>query len=445
MTRRLLVAGAALLALAAAPASALTVETVRSPQGVTAWLVEDHSQKVISLDFSIRGGAASDPADKVGLSSFATGLLDEGAGPYDSGQFQGKLDDLSAGVSFTASADYLQGSLKTLSPNRDEVFQLLQLALTEPRFDEPAVERVRAELDQLIDGQSQNPNALASLNWFHTQFPDHPYGRSRLGTKESVAALTIADLKDFAKTRLGRDRLLIAVVGDITPADLATLLDRTFGGLPATAGGAADPADRMPVDAGKITLIKKPIPQSIISFGEQGIGIHDKDIYASMVMNYILGGSPFTSRLGDEVREKRGLAYSIGTGPVHDDHADLMLGSVGTQNAKAAETIKIIREEWSKMRDGTPTAKEVEDAKTYLIGSYVLGLDSTGAIAERLLGLQENGFPSDYITGRAKLVAAVNVEDVKRVAKRLLDPAKLSFVVVGDPADLKPDEVVQTE
>jgi len=443
--RRLLALFLTLLAFAAAPASALTVETVHSPRGITAWLVEDHSQKVISLNFSIRGGAASDPKDKLGLSSFAMGLLDEGAGPYDSGQFQGKLEDLSAGISFDASADYLEGSLKTLSPNRDEVFQLLRLALTDPHFDPPAVERIRAELDQLIDNQDQNPEALASLAWFRAQFPDHPYARSRYGTKGSVAAITIGDLKEFAKTRLGRDRLQIAVVGDITPADLEMLLDRTFGGLPDVAAIPENPPFRVPVDAGKVVLVKKPIPQSIIRFGEQGIGIHDKDIYAAMVLNYILGGSPFTSRLGEEVREKRGLAYTIGTSTAHFDHTDLLMGYVGTQNAKAAETIKIIRAEWARLRDGAPTAKEVDDAKTYLIGSYVLGLDSTGAIAERLLGLQENGFPSDYIAQRSKVVAAVTLDDVKRVAKRLLDPAKLSFVVVGNPEDLKPDQVVQTE
>jgi|HubBroStandDraft_1064217.scaffolds.fasta_scaffold00252_18 zinc protease len=445
MRRRLLGLALALLVFAAGPARAVTVETVRSPQGITAWLVEDHSQKVISLNFSIRGGAASDPAEKAGLSSFAMGLLDEGAGPYDSGQFQGKLEDLSASVSFDASADYLQGSLKTLSPNRDEVFELLQLALTQPHFDEPAVERVRAQIDQLIDNQEQNPDALATLGWLRSQFPGHPYARSRYGSKASIAAITIADLQEFARARLGRDRLKIAVVGDIAPADLETLLDRTFGGLPAVAVVASNPDDRVPADAGKVILIKKPVPQSVIRFGEQGIGIHDPDIYAAMVLNYILGGSPFTSRLGNEVREKRGLAYTIGTSTAHFDHADLLLGFVGTQNAKAAETIKIIRSEWTGLRDASPSAKEVEDAKTYLTGSYVLGLDSTGAIAQRLLGLQESGFPSDYITRRPKLIGAVTVEDVKRVARRLLDPAKLSFLVVGNPEDLKPDEVVQTE
>jgi zinc protease len=433
-----------LLAFAIAqPAHAVTVETVTSPGGIVAWLVQDHTQKVISLSFAIRGGAASDPKDKAGLATFATGLLDEGAGPYDSGQYQGKLEDLSSAISFDASADEIEGALKTLSPTRDEVFELLRLALTEPHFDAPAVERVRAELDQLIDGQQQNPESLASLAWYRAQFPDHSYARSSYGTKQSVAAITIDDLKDFARTRLGRDKLLISVVGDITPEDLKTLLDRTFGGLPATAVAPMAPANTTATDSGKVLLIKKPIPQSVVIFGEQGIGLHDKDTYAELVMNRILGGDPFNSRLGNEVREKRGLAYTIGTGTIHLDHVDLLAGHVGTQNAKASETIKIIRAEWARLRDDGPTAQEVDEAKTYLTGSYALGLDSTGAIASRLLGLQENSFPSDYFIRRPKLIGAVTLDDVKRVAKRLLDPAKLTFVVVGEPQDLKPDQILE--
>ncbi len=431
------------LGLAAAPAGAVTVETVTSPGGITAWLVEDHTQKVISLDFSMEGGAASDPKDKTGLATFVMGLLDEGAGPYDSGQYQGRLEDLSASVSFNASEDRLRGSLKTLSPTRDEVFELLRLGLNEPHFDPPAVERVRAEILQAIEGQQQNPDALAALAWFKAQFPDHPYARSSYGTKASVSAITIDELKDFARTRLGRDHLLVSVVGDITADQLKPLLDKTFGALPEKAVEPVVPPDVLPVDDGKIRLIRKQIPQSVVIFGEHGIAIHDKDEYAALVLNRILGGDPFNSRLGNEVREKRGLAYSIGTGLDHRDHVDLIEGDTGTKPSSTVETIDIIRAEWAKLRDHPPTAQEIDEAKTYIAGSYTVGLDSTGAIAGRLLGLQENGFPQNYFDLRPKLIAAVTSEDVARVAKRLLDPAKLTFVVVGDPPGLKPDIVLE--
>ncbi|HVJ53795.1 MAG TPA: pitrilysin family protein [Aliidongia sp.] len=442
MRMRAAVSGLAALLLAGS-AHAVTVETVTSPGGITAWLVEDHTQKVISLNFAIRGGLASDPKDKAGLSTFAMGLLDEGAGPYDSGQYQGKLEDLSASVDFSASEDALQGSLKTLSPTRDEVFELLRLGLTEPHFDAPAVERVRAEINEALDNQQQSPEALASLAWYKAQFPDHPYARSSYGTKAAIAAITIDDLKNFAHTRLGRDNLAISIVGDITPEVLKPLLDRTFGGLPEKAELPVSPPDVVPIDDGKVRLIRKPIPQSVIIFGERAIPIHDKDEYAALVLNRILGGDPFNSRLGNEVREKRGLAYSIGTSLSHFDHVDLIDGQTGTKSASTAETIAIIREEWAKLRDHPPTEAEIEAAKTYIAGSYAVGLESTGAIAARLLGLQQNGFPQNYFDIRPQLIAAVTVEDVKRVAARLLDPGKLTFVVVGDPAGLKPDETIQ--
>jgi zinc protease len=434
---------AAALTMGPAPARAISVETVTSPGGITAWLVQDHSQRVISLEFSIRGGLASDPKDKSGLATFAMGLLDEGAGPYDSGEYQGKLEDLAASIDFNASDDALQGSLKTLAPTRDAVFDLLRLGLTEPHFDAAAVERVRAEIGEAIENQQQSPDALASLAWYRSEFPDHPYARSSYGTKASLASITTDDLKSFARTRLGRDRLLVSVVGDITPDQLMPLLDSTFGGLPEKAVVPVEPPDAVPVDDGKVRLVRKPIPQSVVIFGERGLPIHDKDEYAAIVLNRLLGGDPFNSRLGNEVREKRGLAYSIGTGLTHLDRTDLLNGETGTKSASTAETIDIIRAEWTKLRDQAPSAAEVEAAKTYIAGSYAVGLESTGAIAGRLLGLQANGFPKDYIDLRPKLIAAVTVEDVKRVAKRLLDPAKLTFVVVGDPEGLKPDEVVE--
>jgi zinc protease len=443
MSRRLAVLGLALAAcLAARPAAAVTVERVVSPGGIEAWLVEDHSQKVISLSYAFRTGASNDPADKAGLTEFVASTLDEGAGDLDSEAFQGKLEDLSSSVSFDPAQDFFEGELRTVTPHRDEVFELLHLALTKPRFDEPAVARVRDQIVKAIAARAEQPNALAGQVWWRENFPNHPYGRPVLGTSQSVAAITSDDLKAYVASRLGRDRLKIAVVGDLTPDELKPLLDKTFGDLPATSAEPVTPPDATPAAGGQLLLVKKPVPQSIVLFGQPSLAISDKDYYTLLVVNNVLGGGTFSTRLEHAVRETKGLAYSIGTGLSNYDHAALLFGQAGTQNAKAGETIAIIRQEWARFAAEGPTDKELKDAKTYLEGAYALGLDSTQSIAERLLFFQTHGLPIDYFDRRKGLIEKVTLADARRVAKAVLDPAKLGFVVVGDPEGVTPDRVI---
>ena len=154
------------------------------------------------------------------------------------------------------------------------------------------------------------------------------------------------------------------------------------------------------------------------------------------IMNYILGGGGFSSRLTLEVREKRGLAYSIGTSLSPMDHAGLLMGSVGTENGRVSQSLDLVRAEWIKMRDDGPTPQELEDAKNYIDGSYPLNLTSTSRIARTLVQLQYDNLGIDYMDRRKGLIAAVTIEDVRRVARRLLDPEKLLIVVVGEPDGL---------
>jgi len=442
MSRRLVILGLALGALVARPAAAVTIEKVVSPGGIEAWLVEDHGQKVISLSYAFHTGGAEDAADKDGLTEFVASTLDEGAGALDSEAYQGKLEDLSSSITFEPSQDYFEGTVRTVSPHRDEVFDLLRLALTQPRFDAPAVARVRDEITKAIAARAEEPNALAGKIWWRTNFPNEAYGRPLLGTAKTVDGITIDDLKAYVQTRFGRNQLKLAVVGDLTPDELKPLLDKTFGTLPASVTEPAAPADAAPVDGGKLLLVKKSVPQSIILFGQPGLPIADKDYYTFLVLNNVLGGGTFSTRLEHAVREEKGLAYSIGTGLSNYDHAALMFGQAGTQNAKAAETIAIIRQEWARFAAAGPTDKELKDAKTYLEGAYALGLDSTLSIAERLLFFQTHGLPIDYFDKRKGLIEKVTLADAKRVAKAVIDPAKLAFVVVGDPEGVTPDQVV---
>ncbi len=437
MTLRVLLSLAFLAVIAfMAPAEAGTrIDRVRSPGGVEAWLVEDHSVPVIALRVIFRGGAALDPVEKLGLANMTASLLDEGAGPLDAQAFQRRMEDLSISLSFEDALDTFGGSLKTLSVNKDAAFDLFRLAMTEPRFDAEAVERIRSGILARIKRSAADPDYLAGRLWWSRAFPEHPYGRPTTGTIETVSRIDQADLKGFVARRLARDTMYIGVVGDITPAELAPVLDRVFGALPAQAAPYALPAVA-PRAGGTIAVIDRPVPQSVVLFGESGIKRADPDFYAAFVMNHILGGGSFSSRLYQEVREKKGLAYSIGTYLYPLDWSPLILGSVATQNARVGESIALIRQEWSRMASGGVTDEELSEAKDYLTGSYVLQFDNTDKIARLLVSIQLDDLGIDYIDKRNSYLQAVTRADVARVAKRLLDAKSLSFSVVGQPAGL---------
>ena len=423
--------------LVGAPARAVEVQRVVSPGGIEAWLVEDHSNPIISLNLAFRGGAALDPVGREGLANLVSGLIDEGAGPLDSQAFQERLADLSIRLSFSAGLDEFGGTLRTLTEHRETAFELLRLALTEPRFDAEPVERIRGQILAGLRQSIEDPDHIAGRTIRRLYFPDHPYGRPADGTPESVAAITPEDLKRFVAERFGRDMLKVGVVGDIDAAELARLLDSTLLALPAAAGPNGIP-DTTPQGAGDLVVIEKNIPQSVVAFGHRGPKRSDPDFYAAYVVNYILGGGGFSSRLYEEIREKRGLAYSVYSylGPLN--HAGLLGGGVGTQNSRVGESIALIRQEWARMAADGPSEAELEAAKTFLTGSYPLRQSSSGRIANMLLGIQMEDLGIDYINRRNDLIEAVTIEDAKRVAKRVYDEALLTFVVVGQPDGVSP-------
>ncbi len=427
----------AIFALAAAilpqSAHAVTVEKVVSPGGIEAWLVRDPTIPVVSVNFAFRGGAALDPADRLGLAEMAVSLLDEGAGDLDSQSFQRKLNELAVRLRFDVNLDEVTGSLRSLKENQDTAFDLMRLALTSPRFDSDAVERIRNQLLTLLARNAEDPNYIAALGWFHDAFPDHPYGRPVDGTPDSVKAITADDLKAFAKQRLARDNLLIAVVGDITPEELSPLLDKTFGALPEHAAPDVVPEVAPAPPKHDLTVIGRDIPQSVAVFGEAGIKRDDPDYYAAYVLNYILGGGGFSSRLTEEVREKRGLAYSVYSYLNPMDRAGIIFGGVATRNAQLKTSVDVIRKEWQRLHDDGVTDDELANAKSYLTGSFALRLDTSEKIAETILSMRLERLPIDYLDHRNALIEAVTKDNVDRVAKRLIDPKNLAFVVVGSP------------
>jgi zinc protease len=306
------------------------------------------------------------------------------------------------------------------------------MALQNPRFDEEPVNRIRGQILASLRRDTEDPNTVARRTLARELFPNHPYGRPVDGSKESVVAITNGDLKAFFRQRMASENLVIAVVGDIDTEELGRRLDDVFAGLPKAAQDLRV-KDVQPHTAGRTKVVKMDVPQSAIAFAQKGLKRSDPEFYAAYVMNHILGGAGFNSRLYDQIREKRGLAYSIGSYLYPLNHAGLVQGYGGTANARVEETLEVLKSQWRVMAEGGVTHEELDDAKTYLIGSYPLRFTSTGSIASMLVSIQLQKLGIDFLERRNKLVEAVTLKGVNRLIKRLLDPENLVVVVVGAP------------
>lgn len=427
----------ALILLAAPLRAEVAIREVTSPGGITAWLVEEHAIPFTALEIRFRGGTSLDAPGKRGAVNLMTGLIEEGAGDLDAQGFAAARDGLAAEYRFRAGRDEVSVSARFLSENRDAAVDLLRQALIMPRFDVDALERVRGQVLSGIRGDAKDPQALAGLAFDAAAFGAHPYGSAGDGTEQSVAALTRDDILAAHAGALARDRVYVAAVGDISAAELGTLLDHLLGALPAT--GAPLPGRADYGLSGGVTVRDFPTPQSVIRFGQLGLTRDDPDFFAAYLMNDILGGGRFTSRLMTEVREKRGLTYGISTYLAPMDHGELMMGQFATANASVAEAIGLVRAEWAKMASEGVSEAELAAAKTYQTGSYPLRFDGNGPIARVLVGMQVEGLPIDYSATRNDKINAVTLEDIKRVAARLLRPQDLHFVVVGQPVGVASD------
>jgi len=416
------------------------IEILTTPSGIEFWLKSEPSIPIVAMEMAFRGGATLDPEGKDGLTNMLTGLLDEGAGDLESQAFQDRLDELSVRMSFDAGRDAFYGSLTALTANLDEAADLFRLALTAPRFDDEPVERIRGQILVGLLQEEEDPHSRAWQTWSRTAFPDHPYGRPVDGTADTVGAIAAADLAGYVADNFTRDRLVLAIVGDIGADEAIDLVDTIFGTLPANGAPLETPTVE-PV-TGLVEVVDMDVPQSAIVFGLPGLLRDDPDFYAAYVLNKALGGGGLNTRLFEEVRKERGLAYSVSTFVYSYDHAGLWLGSSGTQNARAGETLDVIRQVLEDVAENGITAQELDDARDYLTGSFPLRLDSNGAIANMLLSVQLQDLGEDYLENRNGYIEAVTADDVQRVARRLLDTEDLLVVVAGQPVGITPSDPV---
>ena len=419
---------------AAPPAAAVTIEKIVSPAGIEAWLVREQTVPLVALSYAFHGGSSQDPAEKSGAANLAADLLDEGAGDLDSKTFHERLENHAIELGFRVGRDDFRGSLRALNEHRDEAFELLRLALTAPRFDADAIERVRGQELSSLRRDTTNPNDLASRSWWQTAFPNHPYGRESKGTLETVPRIAASDMRDYVRRVFARNELTISIVGDIDAKTAGELIDRAFAGLPAK-NDLNPVATASPLGLGRRIVIKVDVPQAVVNFGGQGIARNDPDFMAAYIVNHILGGGSFSSRLYKEVREKRGLAYGVSDSLMWFNRAAVVIGGTATRADRTGDALAIIEAETKRMAEDGPTADELAAAKSFLKGAYALSLDSSSKIAAQLTQIQLDNLGIDYIQRRGAMIDAVTIADAKRVAKRLYGGGML-VTVAGRPVGL---------
>jgi zinc protease len=423
----------ALMPLLSIPShAAARIQHLISPGGIEAWFVQDATVPLIAMEYAFGGGATQDPADKPGVGHMVASLIDEGSADLDSKTFHERLDRRAIELSFNSTRDTFRGSLRMLKDNKDEAFDLLRMALTSPHFDSTDVERIRAQIISGLRRDTSNPTALASRKFLEVTFGDHPYGRQANGTLESVPKIDVADMKDYVRRVLAKDTLKIAVVGDVDPATLGKLLDQTFGALPAKAS-LTPVADIEAAKPPQRAFIPLDVPQTVVTFGGPGIKRHDPAFMAGYVVTHILGGGGLSSRLYHEVREKRGLAYSVYESLLWMDHSAVSVGSTGTRADRAGETVEAVEKEIRRMAEDGPTQQELDEAKSYLKGSQMLALDTSSKLASALLQYQLDKLPIDYIEKRNAIVDAVTLDDAKKAARRLWGQGLLTVIVGRAP------------
>jgi zinc protease len=428
---------AALAVLAALPAQgAVEIQEVTSPGGIRAWLVEERSIPFAAIEIRFRGGASLDPEGKEGATNLMMALIEEGAGDLDAQGFAEARERLAASFEFNSSQDSVSVSARFLTENRDEAVALLRQAILAPRFDDVAVERVRAQVLAGIRSDATDPNEIASRTFDQLAYGAHPYARPSDGTIGSVTALSRDDIVAAHAGAMARDRIYVGAVGDIGAEDLGAILDALLGDLPET--GAPIPTEAPFLIPGGVSVVPFDTPQSVALFGHTGIARDDPDFFAAFVANEIFGGSGFQSRLMQEVRVNRGLTYGIGTWLVNMDLSQLVLGQVASANGRMAEAMEVVRAEWARIADQGVTEEELEAARTYLTGAYPLRFDGNGTIARILVGMQMDGLTPDYVETRNDKVNAVTREDIARVVTRIYRPEDLHFVVVGQPDGVEP-------
>ena len=410
---------------------ALDVEEIVSDKNIRAWIVEDNSIPIISMNLTFKGGAYFDPLTKEGTSTFVAALLDEGAGNLSSKEFKEEMNDLGMKIDFRSSKDEFSITFQTISKNKKKSFELLRRAILEPRFDSEEIEKIRNQIISSIKINESNIRSFSSQQFEKNFYLDHKFSRNVEGSLKSIKNIKKPDLEEYIKFFFTKSNLIIGISGDISKSEMKKQLDSTFGDLP-----KGDPKNFIIKGIEKVKTgelrIKKKSPQTSVFFGHIGLSRDDEKYFAARIANYVLGGGGFQSKLYKKIREENGLVYSIYSYLLPNAGGGIILGGFQTKNENVKTTLKLLKKEWSKIREKGISQEELDNAKSYFIGSFSRSFSSTKSIAALLNTVQTYKLGIDYFNKRSKIIKDLDLEFVNNVCKDFFKPSELFFTIVGD-------------
>lgn len=401
--------------------------------GLQAWLVEDYHVPAMEIRLTFTdAGYASDPPDKQGRAAMAGAMLLEGAGDRDVRAFYRAMEDKAIDIDVKVDLDGLSISVKTLAEHRETAFELVSDMLLRPQLNAQRMEDVKRRFEASRRRQEESPYYLGGRALKQAAYGTHPYAQEKLGDAASVQALTEADLRHYIQHYLTKEHALIAVVGAIEADELRRLMKHY---LPALPDAMQRETDIQPVTLPDTPIeihVEKQLPQTVLMFTKEGISRDDPNYYAAYVLNHIVGGgSTLVTRLGEQVRKKRGLTYGIGTSFSHDTYSDRWVGYLATKHETAQQAREVIIQTLADVARQGVSEEEVREAVQYITGSFPLNVDSNAEIASYLIGIQLHNLGKDYLTRRNAYFEAVTREDVNAFAKTLMKPEGLLWVSVG--------------
>ena len=410
---------------------AIQFESLETKNGIKFWLIEDKALPLVSISFSFKGGSILDPVGKSGVTNLMTSLLDEGTQNFTASEYRLFKRENGIKISFSTSKERIEGTFQVVKPRLQEGFYLLHESINKAKFPINEIKKVKSQVEASIKIDNSNISTIASNKFNKFFFKDKLIGRNTKGSLETLGNISRDDIQSIYRSSFIKNRLVIGISGDIEPDLAKKYVDYVFGDLPSKK--FINPISMLEDLNKGMKIIEMKTPQTTVVFGQKGLGRKDKEYFAARVINYVLGGGGFQSRLYKEIREANGLVYSIYSYLLPYEYAGVIVGGFQTRNQNVGKTIEKVKTEWNRIKTEGITKIELQNAKTYYKGSFSRNFTSTLSIASLLMIVQYYDLGEDYFDKRDLIIDNLKLNELNNLAKNLFDSETLFFMIVGEP------------